>query len=388
MTTRVFALAFAAEPGRGSEPGAGAEFARALAAVSRRDDCIVRLYTRSHRLGKLRAALDADVPGHRLEVVPVAIWAPLARRLQWQWARLSYVWWQRRATSRVQADLRDVPAKDRVVVHHVTFATVAVPTFERRIRRPDGSSPTFVFGPAGSSSMELPDNPGLRVRGIQLMRTAVGRYNLAGVDLAVAQTLDLVPVFLRLGAKNALACPNVVVDPPAGIEEVIRNPKRIINVGLLIPRKRQELALQAFALLEDRDLRMAIVGSGPLEDDLRRRCHELGLGPRVDFLGKLTPEDTLREIARSAVLLHTSRNEGATWVIAEAQTVGTVPVAPPRTGADSTIHLGGAGVVARDDSPQALADAVTEALRRPGTTTDMWRRERLPELLTQWYGLA
>lgn len=386
MKTRVYALAFAAEPHRGSEPGVGYEFARALARLSVDDHHEFVLYTRPHRLQLLRAALGADVPGNRLRVVPLSVWPPAARFLRKSRIRWGYMLWQLKATRVITREIMHVPSDDRVVVHHITFATVAIPTFEWRIRRPSGSL-RLVLGPAGSSSMRLRDKPSFRERYYHILRSIVAGQNLKDTNLAVSQTLDLEPVFRRLGAKQVVVAPNPVVDLPPSIRELPCDPKRIVNVGLFIPRKRQSLALKAFSLLEDKELRLVFVGDGPDAPRLRAQVEALNLSHRVEFTGNVSREQALTEISKSAVLLHTALSEGATWVIAEAQAVGTVPVAAPRTGADSTIAIGGIGVIADSDSSADLARAVEEALTHANVSTDMWSRERLPALLRGWYEL-
>lgn len=384
MKTRVYAVAFAAEPHRGSEPGVGYEFARALARLSLDKRNEFTLYTRPHRFDQLTKTLATDVPGNRLRIIPISVWWPVARLLRKSRIRWGYMLWQIKATNAITRELSKVPTEDRVVVHHITFATVAVPTFEWRIRRPLGSI-RRVLGPAGSSSMLLSDKPSLRERFDNVLRMKIASWNLKHTDLAVSQTLDLDPTFRRLGAKQVVVAPNAVVDLPRAIREVPSDPKRIVNVGLMIPRKRQSLALTAFSLLNDKDLHLVFVGDGPDSTRLRAQVEDMELSDRVHFTGRLTREEALTEIAKSAVLLHTAASEGATWVIAEAQALGTVPVAAPGTGADSTITIGGIGVIPKSDAPSDLALAVEEALTRPNTATDMWSRDRLPTLLSDWY---
>ena len=385
MTTRVYAFAFSAEPHRGSEPGVGYEFARALAQLSIDPEFDVRFYTRGHRLAMVREALAEHVPGHRLHVVPIRLWAPIARRLQGPWVRLSYLWWQTKAVSAVVADIAKAPAGDRIVAHHITFATVAVPTFEWRIAAESAREVRHVFGPAGSARMELPVRPTKRDRLAHAARAVVARKNLTHVDLAVSQTTDLVPVLSQLGASEAVVAPNCVVDLPPEVAGIDRDPELIVSVGFLIARKRPWLALETLARLPGRELQLVFVGDGPELGRLRKLAATLGVADRVEFVGQVSRAEALKHIAAASVLLHTSVNEGATWVVAEAQSLGTVPVAPPKTGADSTIGLAGIGVVAASDSPQDLADAVAKALDMQHVSTSMWSRERLPGLLREWY---
>ena len=106
----------------------------------------------------------------------------------------------------------------------------------------------------------------------------------------------------------------------------------LLFVGRLEPRKGADLALAAFArLAADRpDLRLRVVGAGPLEADLRRRLAALPpeVADRVELRGRV-PQDRLpAELAAADVALVPSRGgESFGIVLLELMAAGTPVVA-------------------------------------------------------------
>lgn len=88
-----------------------------------------------------------------------------------------------------------------------------------------------------------------------------------------------------------------------------------VIVGRLIEGKRPSVALSAASLIPELDV--AIVGSGPLEKDLRERH------PDFLFLGQLPRDEALKWISAADILIAASRDEGAPTAIREARALGT-----------------------------------------------------------------
>lgn len=100
----------------------------------------------------------------------------------------------------------------------------------------------------------------------------------------------------------------------------------IATVGQLIPRKQVCHLLEVVARLKESRpaVRAAVVGDGPLMDDLRSRAEALGITGNVEFLGhQERVEDILHH---TKVFVLTSRHEGLSIALAEAMTAGAVPV--------------------------------------------------------------
>jgi glycosyltransferase involved in cell wall biosynthesis len=97
----------------------------------------------------------------------------------------------------------------------------------------------------------------------------------------------------------------------------------VLFVGTLEPRKNIEALVDAFASLEDKEVRLLLVGkAGWGYERIRRRVEELGLGPRVDFLGYV-PEEDLPHLYRGArAFVYPSFYEGFGIPVIEAMAAG------------------------------------------------------------------
>ena len=105
----------------------------------------------------------------------------------------------------------------------------------------------------------------------------------------------------------------------------------LLSVRRFVPRMGLEELLYALTRLRaTRDVRLALVGRGELEADLRRLSAALGLGDSVQFVGSVS-DDALRDWYRAADLfvLPTLAEEGFGMVTAEALSSGTPVVGTP-----------------------------------------------------------
>lgn len=385
----VYALAFACEPNRGSEPGVGFAFAEALATLSNEVEYDVTLLTRPHSLQAVKTAISESVGECRLNFVPIGIPLWVVRITGRKRVRWAYLIWQMRAVGYLLSELRR--ADGPVLIHHISFATEALPTFEWLLNR----KVARVFGPAGSSQ-ELNQMQSMGIGGAlrRSVREYFGRLNLRRVDLAIANNSTVASTFHRLGAIDVQVEPNVVVNSEQTQKAAARaskpeaTPIDLITVGLLVELKRHYLAIEALAQIEDQSVTLTIVGDGPLRKELMNQAELLGVAHRVTFTGMVTRDEALFLMSKAKVLIHTSRQEGSAWVVGEAQAVGTVPVAFKGSGADTLIKITDVGVIAETDSVESLVVATKKALTLSYEPSDRWNADRLPELLRRWYDQA
>lgn len=71
-------------------------------------------------------------------------------------------------------------------------------------------------------------------------------------------------------------------------------------------------------------VKAVIVGDGPLMADLKAYTHELGLTMNISFLGRL--KDVEEVLTKSKIFVLNSKTEGLSIAMAEAMSVGAVPV--------------------------------------------------------------
>ncbi|QKV93240.1 glycosyltransferase [Streptomyces sp. NA02950] len=119
------------------------------------------------------------------------------------------------------------------------------------------------------------------------------------------------------------ALPNAV--PATGVEPSDGRARLVVAAGRLIPVKRYDLLVGAWATVaaEHPDWRLRIYGRGPQQPALRRQIDGLGLAGRITLMGAHSPIET--EWAKGAIAAVTSREESFGMTIVEAMHCG-VPV--------------------------------------------------------------
>lgn len=137
-------------------------------------------------------------------------------------------------------------------------------------------------------------------------------------------------------------------------------PLRLLTVGVLAPRKGQEFAIAAMALLAASgvDATLQLVGSGQDEAKLRRQVADAGLDERVTFAGEqLDPRPYL---ASADAFLLPSRQEGFSNAILEAMASALPVIATDVGGNAEAIVNGEGGLLVEPEKPEALASAVAQ----------------------------
>ncbi len=144
-------------------------------------------------------------------------------------------------------------------------------------------------------------------------------------DMVVGTTRQMVDdLAWRHCVPESRACvvPNYVVDADAPTGEE-RAPGVILFAGRLVPQKRVDRLIDAVGSLRE-DLRerttLSIVGSGPLEEQLRAQAAEAKV--RVEFETRMPHDQLIERMRRCAVYAQTSAFEGHPKTVIEAMAVG------------------------------------------------------------------
>jgi len=144
---------------------------------------------------------------------------------------------------------------------------------------------------------------------------------------------------------------------------VTRERFRFVFVGMLIERKRLGLLLDALHRIHPQECELAVVGSGPLEANLRARADEL-LPGRVLWTGRLPLSQVPQEIAKADCLVLPSRHDGWGAVVSEALMVGTPVICSDACGSAGVVRESGKGGVFRSGDLGGLKDNLVAALSR------------------------
>jgi glycosyltransferase involved in cell wall biosynthesis len=156
--------------------------------------------------------------------------------------------------------------------------------------------------------------------------------------------------------RNAYGREAQVVFPPVRTDFFTPNGSRahdrFLFVGRLISYKRPNLIVEAF---RDLPYELLIVGSGPLEDSLRRSAPA-----NVTFLGAVDDE-TLRELYRTSRALVFPGEEDFGIAMAEAQACGTPVIAFRRGGARDIVEDRTTGWLIDEQDVRSLRNAIRTA---------------------------
>ncbi len=127
----------------------------------------------------------------------------------------------------------------------------------------------------------------------------------------------------------------------------------MIYVGRLTYQKDPQRLMRLCARLKEQkpDLKVAIVGTGELEGEVKELCAGLGLENTVHFLG--FQSNPIKMVHDSKAMILTSRWEGTPMCALEAMALGTPVVSTPSDGMKDIIEDGVNGYLTDDDAVMA-----------------------------------
>ena len=184
-------------------------------------------------------------------------------------------------------------------------------------------------------------------------KATVGR-----VDLFVANSQNTANKIEQFYGRSA-----VVVHPPVQCDQFAHLQRTAgagdydLVLGGLVPYKRVDLAVQAYALLPDRQL--VVVGDGPE----RARLQALA-GPNVRFVGRVAEGDLPGWYGGAQMLIFPGEEDFGI-VPLEAQAAGVPVVALGRGGALESVVANKTGIFFDEETPAAVAAAVRQAAAKP-----------------------
>ncbi|MDQ1295301.1 MAG: hypothetical protein QG608_3186 [Actinomycetota bacterium] len=384
---RILMTAFACHPGKGSEPGNGWHWARALAERGHLIDLVTRSEGERAVLAECgRLGLD-NIRLHLLDV-PVRRNPPHAeaRRL------LGYETWLRACARFV----RDLPTPD--VAHHTTWGSLHFgPHLE--LEAP------VVTGPVGGSQVaparhkqyfdgEWRDE-WVRSRATStFLRLFPGARRTARCDHVFATNkVTLRDLQQRLHARSAsllsgdaLACEHLLTaprEPGPGAWTCDRGPT-FVWVGSIVPRKAARLAVEAFARVagQCRGARLVLVGDGRLLPIVRARVEDLGLTKQVTFTGRVPWAEVRRHLDAADCFVFSSLRDSGSAQVLEAAGRAVPTVALERDGICDVMPRAAGVMVSEetDDLPGSLAAGMLQVVE------DRERWSRMSAACLQWAG--
>lgn len=137
---------------------------------------------------------------------------------------------------------------------------------------------------------------------------------------------------------------------------------RVLFVGQFIELKRLDLLITAMSRLDSESVELAVVGSGPLEEQLRQLAEDT-LPGRVEWIGSLPMDDVRVQMAEADCLVLPSRHDGWGAVVSEALMSGTPAICSDACGSAVVADASGYGGVFKSGSVDELVALLNAKIR-------------------------
>lgn len=149
------------------------------------------------------------------------------------------------------------------------------------------------------------------------------------------------------------------------IPEIKREPDRIIVTNSAdMPLKGLYYLLQAVHdISSKRDIRLTVIGQPKENGGVVKLIEKLGIGHLIDFTGRISDEEFVKQYARASIAIVPSVYEGFGLPVGEAMACG-IPVISTTGGALPEV-AGDAAVLVPPKDPAALAKAIINLLSDP-----------------------
>jgi len=197
------------------------------------------------------------------------------------------------------------------------------------------------------------------------------RRALRKFDAVVAVSQQIGERLLEAGVDSARmrVVPNAVTaGPGAATREEARKLLRLPDkpligwVGRISAEKGPDVALEAFARLEDHDACLVFVGSGRDATQLQARAQALGVSDRIIWRGAVP--DAARFFRAFDAFLLSSRTEGIPMVLLEAM-AANVPIVATRVGGVPEVLDSHSAFLVESEDVDGIAAALGTALGNP-----------------------
>lgn len=176
------------------------------------------------------------------------------------------------------------------------------------------------------------------------------------VDCFVANSIFIARRIEKLYRRNA-----IVIHPPVDIDSfplVTDKDDFYVTASRIVPYKRVDLLVQAFAAMPDRKL--VVVGGGPGLNACRRRATA-----NVEFLGHVSNSELSRLLGKAKAFLHAAEEDFGISMV-EAQACGTPVICFGRGGALDIVLPSETGVLFCEQTAESVIDGVLQFERTQG----------------------
>ena len=151
-----------------------------------------------------------------------------------------------------------------------------------------------------------------------------------------------------------------------------------VTVGNLIERKGHRYLLDAMTTVTEEfpDAELHVVGTGPLQEELKSQATANDLEDSVTFHGFVADQKLVDLLHRARAFVHPSLSEGFSHVRLEAMSAGCPVIGTDVSGARDLTRDGTDGFIVPTGDPRALADAMIELLANDDLVEEMGKNAR------------
>jgi glycosyltransferase involved in cell wall biosynthesis len=228
----------------------------------------------------------------------------------------------------------------------------------------------------GYDVTRLPAADGLR--GIRYRRNLRVVFQRASLILAVSEFIRDKAIGLGADPRKVRVHHTGVSMPPA----LPAGPKAwdVLFVGRFVEKKGIDDLLEAVGALGSLRPRVLLIGTGPLEDQVRARAAELGID--ATFAGAQEPAVVQQRMAESRIFVSPSKTaangdtEGLPTTILEAASQGLPTVSTVHSGIPEAVLHGQTGLLGAEGDRQALATNIQRLLTDEALRTRLGERAR------------
>lgn len=375
---RVLISAYACEPGKGSEPEVGWQWALQMARFHK-----VTVLTRRNNQPGIEASLKAMGPEHprpRFVYHDGPRWQ-LRAKSKLHALQLYYILWQR-SGRRLVAALHQASPFD--LLHHVTFASFRYPTLIW------GHGVPCIWGPIGGIENVplklLPwTHPGpLLAEGMRNLHNSFHadtsrtfETRLRQSTLVLSSTLEMKNAVERKGGRAELM-PTIGLHTarmPFERRGIRAGPLRLLFVGNFLTHKGIDLGIEALAQ-SGVNATFTLVGDGPMLQPAKVLVRRLGVGSRTVFPGRLPRSEVLRLYQQFDVFLFPAMHDTGGYAVIEAMG-NQLPVICLDCGGPAVSVQSGCGIKVPPTSRSEIVSCLAESIiHYDQHRDDLWEHGR------------
>lgn len=205
------------------------------------------------------------------------------------------------------------------------------------------------------------------------LRKLFERYSFSNCDMliCVSETLRRYaqkynPKILRV-IYNRVDLENFA---PQKKDKPVERTRRLLSVARFVYPKKQECLIRA---IKDLDVKLVLIGSGPLRDPLKKLAQNLGIIHKLEFIPSV-PHNRIHEYYRQAdIFVHSSHYEGFCIPIIEAMAAG-LPIVASNLEVLSELSAGCAYLC--ENNPNNFRDAIKKLMENRQLRTELGEKAR------------